>query len=230
MLRLAGFLVPVAWSCFPAAASCQVVSGEPSPQITVSVYDYTALPSETLDKAQLEASKIFRKAGINLFWTPVACANRETGKFRATDFGGGSPTLVIKIVTESMASRLHPRITELGLSAGTQAWIFADRVKTASAFRDYFVVLGDVFAHELGHLLLGPGHSPDGIMRKAFGNDTLLRGEFGSLKFTPEQAGHMRAALGERRLLARTPVNQRSPHLSFSRNTSKKSIRGGRIN
>lgn len=230
MLRLAGFLVPVAWTCFPAAVSCQVVSGEPGPEITVSVYDYTALPSETLNKAQLEASKIFRKAGINLLWTPGAYAGGETGKFRATDFAGGSPTLVVKIVTQSMAARLHPRITELGLSAGTQAWIFADRVKTASAFHDYFVVLGDVFAHELGHLLLGPGHSPDGIMRKAFGNDTLLRGEFGSLNFTTEQASHMRATLGDRRLLAKTSETQRSPHLSFSRSTSKKSIRGGRIN
>ncbi len=30
---------------------------------------------------------------------------------------------------------------------------------------DAEVLLGFVIAHELGHLLLGPGHAPDGVMR-----------------------------------------------------------------
>jgi len=204
MSKLTGFVIPVAvWSCLPAAASSQAANHERRAQITVNVYDYTALPSETLNKSQLEASRIFRDAGIDLRWVQCARAGQDSWKFRACDFAGDFPAPVVKIVTERMAARLHPRITELGFAAGEQAWIFAERVKTASAFHDFFVVLGDVLAHELGHLLLGPAHSPDGIMCRKFRNDTLLRGEFGSLKFTSEQAGYMRAVLESRRLVAK---------------------------
>jgi len=34
-------------------------------------------------------------------------------------------------------------------------------------------VIGCVMAHELGHLLLGPGHVPDAIMRASWGTGDL---------------------------------------------------------
>ena len=50
---------------------------------------------------------------------------------------------------------------------GRRASIFCDRIATAAGARKHFAIpLGDVIAHEVGHLVLGSNsHSPSGIMR-----------------------------------------------------------------
>jgi hypothetical protein len=40
---------------------------------------------------------------------------------------------------------------------------------------DAGVLLGFVMAHELGHVLLGAGHTPDGVMQAAWGEMYALR-------------------------------------------------------
>ena len=51
--------------------------------------------------------------------------------------------------------------------SGGRASIFCDRIATMPGAPTYFAnPLGDVIAHEVGHLLLGANsHSPSGIMR-----------------------------------------------------------------
>ena len=57
-------------------------------------------------------------------------------------------------------------------------------------------ILGNVMAHELGHLLLGSNsHFGDGIMRAQWQGEELRRLSRGSLWFTSEQASHMRGKL-----------------------------------
>jgi hypothetical protein len=48
-----------------------------------------------------------------------------------------------------------------------RAYVFYDRVKNTSARYGSArgVLLGDVVAHELGHLLIGHSHSQDGLMK-----------------------------------------------------------------
>ena len=53
--------------------------------------------------------------------------------------------------------------------------------------RDIITTLGDVMAHELGHLMLPPGHSNVGIMRPDI-NMTSRRLE----TFTDVEAAHIR--------------------------------------
>jgi hypothetical protein len=62
-------------------------------------------------------------------------------------------------------------------------------------------ILGNVMAHELGHLLLGSNsHSGVGIMRAHWQGEELHRLSWGSLRFTNEQADRMRGRLiGNRR-------------------------------
>ena len=165
---------------------------EAKEQFTVCLYDYAGLSDQTLTKSEIEVNRIFRHAGVGLFWfrwggrksdaiPPIIC--------------GGSPEdygLVLKLIPEKMAERFHPISKELGFAAGTQAWVFVDRVRALSESHDFFIVLGDVMAHELGHLLLGPGHSATGIMRASYGSNTLLNAEFGWLLFTPKQARDLR--------------------------------------
>jgi hypothetical protein len=57
-------------------------------------------------------------------------------------------------------------------------------------------ILGNVIAHELGHLLLGSNsHSPAGIMRARWQAEELQRVAKGTLSFNAEQAEYMRGKL-----------------------------------
>ena len=63
---------------------------------------------------------------------------------------------------------------------------------------DSGVLLGFVIAHELGHLLLGAGHTPDGVMQAAWGQRQMdaLRQRW--LKFNEENATRIRRGLDTR--------------------------------
>jgi hypothetical protein len=57
-------------------------------------------------------------------------------------------------------------------------------------------ILGNVIAHELGHLLLGSNsHASMGIMKGRWQGEELRRAARGGLLFTAEQSDHMRAKL-----------------------------------
>ncbi|MGO4882647.1 MAG: hypothetical protein ACLP59_17790 [Bryobacteraceae bacterium] len=57
-------------------------------------------------------------------------------------------------------------------------------------------LLGYVLAHELGHLLLGPGHAPQGVMRQSWDLRDLVAIRQNNLKFGPAEAARMRCVLG----------------------------------
>ena len=53
------------------------------------------------------------------------------------------------------------------------------------------LMLGRVIAHEIGHALLGPEHSSQGIMQARWGDEQLLRAA-SELVFTPDQEKALR--------------------------------------
>lgn len=53
-------------------------------------------------------------------------------------------------------------------------------------------------AHELGHLILGPGHSIDGVMRATWRRKQLDALDKRWLKFTEEDAARLRHGLDDR--------------------------------
>lgn len=174
-----------------ALGARQLEEPEAQEQFTVCLYDYAGISDQTLTKSEIEVNRIFRHAGVGVFWfrwggtrsdarPPITCGAAE-------DYG-----LVLKLIPEKMAGHFHPISKELGFAAGTQAWVFVDRVRALSESHDFFIVLSDVMAHELGHLLLGPAHSATGIMRASYGSNALLNAEFGWLLFTPKQARDLR--------------------------------------
>ena len=60
---------------------------------------------------------------------------------------------------------------------------------------EFAVLLGYVIAHELGHLLLGPGHAKQGVMRPSWERSDFKAISQGFLKFSAAEGFQMRQSL-----------------------------------
>jgi hypothetical protein len=80
--------------------------------------------------------------------------------------------------------------------AGCMAYIFYSRIETLAANGDAGLsdILGHAMAHEIGHLLLGPGHSQVGIMQAEWTREDLASAARNQLSFTPQQIELLRAS------------------------------------
>jgi hypothetical protein len=157
----------------------------------VHLRDYAAVPAFVLDGARHEATRIFRAAGVELAWGELA----DTGM---TD--PGTLHLRLLILSREMmdlqcqSERMPVDAGTLGLASRAEAHAFilyphlVAHVDPHSL--DLPILLGRVFAHEIGHLVMPQeGHSNTGIMRARL--DT--RGP--TPHFTSAQATAMRVAL-----------------------------------
>jgi len=161
---------------------------EPELRITVRVDDKAGVQGVYLKFAKDRAAEVFAMRGVKLDWIDGEKANRMKVVAPYT----------ILIMTEAPA-KLKAAITRLGADVMGQgapfigrAYIYYDRVLKLNPTppRDVITTLGDVMAHELGHLMLPPGHSNVGIMRPSI-NMTSRRLE----TFTEEEAAQIRGRL-----------------------------------
>jgi hypothetical protein len=84
---------------------------------------------------------------------------------------------------------------------GTDALIFYGQIAALARIEhlDEQDILAVVMAHEIGHLLLGVGHSPTGLMRAKWNRAELNLAAWGRLKVTPEQSLLIRDVVAARR-------------------------------
>lgn len=174
------------------------------PTLTVRIYDSTRASDECISVAGEEIVRIFHAAGIDAAW--VNCNTKNPAKpFCARP--AGLLDVVLKIQRRPESRR---RVTESALgfsvvpedgSAGVLAGVFLDRVRIVAPTEAWaFRIVGLLAAHEIGHLLLGPGsHSGTGIMRRDFHDRTLAGAAWGHLVFAREEAQRMLAELRRRR-------------------------------
>ena len=109
----------------------------------------------------MRAAAVVRASGIQTEWT----VGRESDQ-RALD-----ARFTVIVMAEAPA-RLHSwrGADVLGQAVPSlgRAYVYFDRIsRRVSTHRTIGDILGDVIAHELGHLLLDGGHAPAGIMRPA---------------------------------------------------------------
>jgi hypothetical protein len=161
---------------------------EPDLRITVRVDDRAGVQGVYLKFAKQRAAEVFAMRGVKLEWIDGDEANRL--KVMA-------PYMIL-IMAEAPSS-LKAKMEKLGRDVMGQgapfigrAYIYYDRVLNLnlSSPRDLITTLGDVIAHELGHLLLPPGHSNIGIMRPSI-NMTSRRLE----TFTTQEAAQIHERL-----------------------------------
>jgi len=184
------------------------------PTITLRVFNYAGGTTGVIAKAEREAGYVFEQAGVSVLWWDCLAKNAEpgcTGPFGTYDLTlrilPGEPKNEPGLPEDTFGFALFP-------SAAT---VYSSRLEahaaSIDATLDYATLLGDVMAHEVGHLLLGPGHhSKTGIMQAHWQEQTLRDGIKRMLHFTPEQANRIRTEVSSRLefhedQLARTRTN-----------------------
>ncbi len=171
------------------------------PGIEVQVYNYAQVPSQTLERSEEEAARVFHLIGVEIAWRN--CNPATTDIHLDTDCAPDEGPL-------NLTARIVPRFAivpgvagreTMGLSFGDRAnvsygWVTdeADALKIAPSD-----ILGPILAHELAHPLLHhPGHSKVGIMQPRLGREDFETAAQGTLTFTREQGEAIRIEIRER--------------------------------
>lgn len=209
----------VALGCLLALgfAGTQATAGaQPGLRITVRVYNYAEVLRGTLVRAEEEASRIFRDAGVEMTWLDCPTSLADAEKYPACEPPLGAMGVDLRILPQTMAARVQSGKERLGFAlpstkpgSASAAWVFHHRVEQLAESKDASAaqILGHAVAHEIGHLLLGPNrHSLTGLMRADWGRTELQRASRGEILFTPEQCGIIRAEVLTRMMLKQAAV------------------------
>lgn len=143
--------------------------------ITVWVYNYAKVSRGVLRSAEAEATRILGAADVGTVWVDcLAPRDQSLSNPGAAnrDCAGpvGEATVILRILPGYSPAKVAFRDAEFGIAAGdVLAYVFyggiADLAHVDGDISEIPPILGHAIAHEIGHLLLGPGsHSPTGIM------------------------------------------------------------------
>jgi len=166
-------------------------------RMTVSVCSRARLDGKALLGAEATAASLFHSAGIEIVWAEceVALEGDEAAEqhWFTVRLRDGRPFL-------TPPTAALDTLGEAFLSADNVGYVvdvYREAVErlAASQLIDLRLLLGYVMAHELAHLLLGPGHSAKGVMHVAWDRRDLDAMRQGGLKFNPDEIARMRQVL-----------------------------------
>ena len=169
-------------------------------KISVRVDNKAGISAKKLRFAESEAAKIYAKAGVDLEWHECPA----TAHAESADFACATPLtpsdLRLRIVDSVKLKGVHATSEASGYAIGDLALVQLQYLQGLPTPSEYFrdMMLGRVIAHEIGHALLGPEHSSQGIMQARWGDEQLLRAA-SELVFTPDQEKALRMAVTARR-------------------------------
>jgi len=201
--------------CFHSLAAEKTQHAPSSPdaatelRVTVNVYNSVNLPLDELNRAEREAERIFRYAGIQLTWTDGLLGRGVNNDTRGET--RNLPTLQLRIWPRAAAGNRPSGADTLGFCLSLEngdAVVLADAIQKhavlgAPSFAD---LLGLAMAHELGHLLLrSTAHSVTGMMRARWTEKGLRDDGRGYFRFTADEAKSMRQEVSGRMNLQSAP-------------------------
>lgn len=166
-------------------------------KLNVSVCNLGQLPGSVVERAENQAADVFRSIDVEVVWN--ACGDGPASQKAASD----------RWFTIRLRNDAAPKMAgSTSLDAMGLAYVSADaagnladayyknvRSSAEAGNSDPAALLGCVMAHELGHLLLGPGHVPGGIMRAGWKSADLDAVRKRSLKFNSAQGARIHSEL-----------------------------------
>src|SRR5262245_50966006 len=132
-----------------------------TPTAVVRLDNIALVPVDYLDFAESRAAEVFSSIGVRVTWIGEDTAFREHLR----------PPFTVVLIKSGAQLLARPAVVDaLGFAdpGVSRAHVIYDRVEalTSRSRRSAASLLGDVIAHELGHLMLpSPRHSARGIMR-----------------------------------------------------------------
>lgn len=173
-------------------------------RLTLRVYNYARIDRVSLARSEKVASSVFEKPGIAITWVDCALSHRQFLAYPACQSDRGATDLILRILPRRMALKERASGEPLGFAQqcpdtepACELTVFSFRVDELAThgYRED-LVLGHVIAHEIAHVLLGPGHSEEGIMRAEWSRYDLQRISWGlPLGFTRDQSRQLRNAI-----------------------------------
>ena len=197
-------------------AAAREASDSP-PAVTVQIHDYVHLPPATLSGASGLVSRIYSSIGVRTEWLapmrqePFGASPSRGSRARSNPPSASNPPhvpiaqITVIVLTPEMTQRGHLPESILGFAAvatdgsiGRIAYVIYDRVEQEAAIAsiDESDLFGLVMAHEMGHLLLGPGSQSDsGLMKGYWDREDLHRFRTVTPRFSTVEGKEIRAAL-----------------------------------
>jgi hypothetical protein len=193
------------------AANSAFAGGQPELTLRVRVYDYAKVPSGFISRAESEAGRIFAVAGVHTIWMDCQAPQVQV-QLGPVPAEPAEAACVAPLKDAIVLLRMLPRSapastvpdTMFGFATGDMASVFYGRVEDFASDADFGgneipLILGDVVAHELGHVLLGTNsHSPAGIMRANWDREHVRRAFRGGEIFSPQESALIRATVARR--------------------------------
>lgn len=204
------WLAIVGVAAFGLAQGSPIVAARSSntlPVMTIHVSNYAGVDPKELAEAERVATRVFKDSGVTARWVDARDVSAGAYSARLEKYGHGPSQIQLHIQSSSMAGSLGLSSEVMGLAPGNGpdrqlVYVFYDRVKelaqrqVAAQVRGNVVaraggcrILGEMIAHEIGHILLNlPGHSETGVMRGNWDLKDLQDVAYGDLLFTKQQS------------------------------------------
>jgi len=179
--------------------------------IRVRVNDYAQVSPGTLSGAEREAARIIGKAGLRTDW--VNCPANST--LEVAQDPCKEPLqpmdIVLRLIPQPQNNKYDDSVfgfAVVPIVASVYVNYAVEKAKRDNAEFEIPFVLGNVIAHEIGHLLLGlNSHSESGIMQKRWQSNHVRQAVTGNLSFTEEQ-GRLMVAEMQKRADVQTATNR----------------------
>ena len=183
-----------------SSAVCAKAIFDKELRVTVAVHNDAEIPNSTLRGVEEEASRLFRQSGIEMKWLncPLpADGPEDAGQCRTAEFPAH---LQLRMARHSRdLNAITFGISYLSADGrGCYANVFYERIEEMHKRSrvNLASLLGDVAAHEIGHLLLGTNsHAANGIMRARWESEELESINMGTLFFSEAESQQMRSKL-----------------------------------
>jgi hypothetical protein len=193
---------------------------EPTPTITILVFNNAPAPHDLLHATESEAERIFSRAGVRVNWCDCSMGHADAASQGTCQEGWGEINIGLRILANPTAPIDRRTLLIDDDYRRGDLLGFAIFPGLASVYYDYrarfdertlglHMILGGVIAHEVGHLLLGRGrHSKQGVMQRDWDSRKFDAARLRDLSFSEEESGNIRIEVRRRNaaLAARRPL------------------------
>jgi len=165
---------------------------DPSPTITVQIYNYSQASPAILTGAEREAGRILGKAGLRAVWLECPVGPSTASPQGRCQNGPEATDISLRVLTAPVQNKFQDTVFGFAVHPVLASVYYEYAMRRATSDDAEFevpTILGCAIAHELGHLLLGANsHSDAGIMQPRWEPNQFRHLMTGTLLFTTEQS------------------------------------------